>query len=130
MSVCTGCSLQVSNTVLPFIWLSVQGINVKALADTGCEQSVVQERLAKELKLCSQGPERQVIMLNGETTTCRGETTLTMRIGCHQGIGLRCMITPELAAGCRIILEMDGISKLGGVTVNNSHDVVFPAVVP
>ena len=103
---------------------------MKALIDTGCEQSVIQEELARELKLFSRGPVRQVLMLNGQTTTSKGETRITVKIGSHQSISVQCMIAQKLVGGCRVILGMDVICKLGGVTVSNAHDVVFHALKP
>ena len=116
--------------MLPFISIQVQGVNVKALVDTGCEQSVVQERLARELKLVPRGPVRQVLMLNGQTTTCKGEATIAVKIGSHQSMSVQCMVAQELVGGCKVILGMDVISKLGGVTVSNTRDVVFNALTP
>ena len=89
-SMCSGCSLQVNNMVLPFMPIQVQRLTLKALIDTRCEQSVIQKERAKELKLFSRGPVRQVLMLNVQTTTCKGKTSVTVKIGSHQSMSVQC----------------------------------------
>jgi len=53
--------------------LNVNGVSIKALVDSGCEQSVVLERFCYQIGVAPCGPEWRVLMLNGQITKCRGE---------------------------------------------------------
>ena len=111
-SVSTGCfPKQISNSVLPFITVSVCGVHIKALLDTGCEQSVILQRFADQLKLQSRGPERQVLMLNGHVTKCKGESLVTVTVSDTRKLDLCCLVAPSLVGGCFMILGMDGILR-------------------
>ena len=46
---------------------------MKALVDTGCDQSVITNEIVTQLGLESTGPQRVVTMLNGHRTRCEGE---------------------------------------------------------
>ena len=70
--------------MLPIINISINGVRVKALVDSGCEQSVIMQKLVEQLGLHKYGPERQVIMLNGRMATCKGETSVVVYVSKSQ----------------------------------------------
>ncbi|XP_067936897.1 E3 ubiquitin-protein ligase rnf213-alpha-like [Watersipora subatra] len=126
-SVCTGSSPNVTNSVLPFVYVWIKGTKIKALVDSGCEQSIIQQQWAQQLGLLPKGPQRQIMMLNGYITTCKGETTLDIELDHSCKITVQCMIAPKLVSGCQMILGMDGIAKLGGVSIDKNRGVLFGA---
>lgn len=80
-SVCAGHAPQnVNHSVLPFVMLTIQGVRVKAIVDSGCEQSVLRADLVDELKLSRRGPYRLVTMLNGQVTKCSGEAMVIVQL--------------------------------------------------
>lgn len=115
--------------MLPLITVNVNGVNIKALVDSGCEQSVVLERFCNQIGVAPCGPERRVLMLNGQITKCRGEAQLAVQVR-NRHLSVKCLIAPMLVGGCSLILGMDAISKLGGVTITRNKQVMFPAVEP
>ncbi|XP_067935621.1 uncharacterized protein [Watersipora subatra] len=56
-------------------------------------------------------------MLNGNSTQCCGEADINVAIDHCDTIQLRCLVVPELVCGCGLILGVDGIYKLKGVTI-------------
>ncbi|XP_067933240.1 uncharacterized protein [Watersipora subatra] len=107
------------------VW--IKGTKIKALVDSGCEQSIIQQQWAQQLGLLPKGPQRQIMMLNGHITTCKGETTLDIELDHSCKIKVQCMIAPKLVSGCQMILGMDGIAKLGGVSIDKNRGVLFGA---
>ena len=80
---CTPCPGPKVNSVLPLITLMVNNVPVRALVDTGCEQSVILESFCGSIGLRPGGPARIASMLNGQRTTCGG--TVSVRVGVGGG---------------------------------------------
>ena len=108
--------------MLPFIIAQVNNRQVKALVDTGCEQSVLLASVCEAGGLSLDGPGRIVSMLNGETTLCKGTVGVSVRVG-EQECRVSCLVAPGLVRDAEMILGMDSILRLGGVTVG--RDVEF-----
>lgn len=104
--------------------VNIHNISVKTLIDSGCEQSVISRELVDRLQLRLVGPGRTVKMLNGNTTQCCGEVDVEVYVG-GNSVRLRCLVAPELVCGCGLILGVDGIRKLDGVTISSSNHVQF-----
>ena len=64
-------------------------------------------------------------MLNGTTTQCCGDVSLIVHLTNGSTVKMRCLVAPELVCGCGLILGVDGIYQLGGVTINSSDKVFF-----
>ena len=95
-----------------------------ALVDTGCTTSVISSAAVKRLDL-SVYPSQQVIhMLDGTRTHSRFRCYIDMRVN-SWGLQLECVVTDRLVAGCDLLLGIDGISLLGGVTVASDGNVTF-----
>lgn len=114
-----------SKMVLPFITASVAELSVRALVDSGCEQSVLSDELVKRLHVTPQGPNQLVTMLNGCTTNCRGVVGVDVKIGSLKLSSLVCLVAPKLVLDCDLILGIDAITKLGGVSISSDGKVVF-----
>jgi len=62
----------------------INGVEVKALVDTGCEQSVILGPLCHRLHCRVIGPDVVISMLNGEATRSNGEVVCDLRVqGCE-----------------------------------------------
>ena len=92
--------------------------------DTGCQQSVVLEDVCRSAGYNMAGPRRVIEMLNGESTSCYGETTVAMVIG-QTDMKIRCLVASELVCKAGMIIGVDVIRQLGGVMVNSNLDVRF-----
>jgi len=69
------------------------------------------------------------LMLNGQITKCRSEAQLAVQVrNCH--LSVKCLIAPMLVGGCSLILGIDAISKLGGMTIIMNKQVMLPAGEP
>ena len=124
-NVTTGCSQPLNKSVLPIINISINGVRVKALVDSGCEQSVIMQKLVEQLGLHKCGPDHQVIVLNGCKATCKGETSVVVDVSNDPSVKLKFLFASQLVANCSVILGMTGISKLGGMIINACSEVEF-----
>ena len=110
--------------MLPFITVNINNKALKALVDTGCQQSVIQSSACSQLGCQLQGPNRVVEMLNGESTRCCGEAVVSISVNGVQ-MQARCLVAPRLVCDAKVIIEMDLISRLGGVFVSSDKSVSF-----
>lgn len=102
--------------MLPFILLKVNDVTVRALVDTGCEQSVLLESFCRSVGLRPGGPARIVSMLNGERTTCGGTVSVKVDVE-GKVVQVTGLVSPQLVRDAQMILGMDAIVGLGGVKV-------------
>ena len=67
--------------MLPFIHAKIVNLQhtLKTLVDTGCQQTVISEKVCRMAKLKLRGPRQIVAMLNGETE-CGGEALVEFEI--------------------------------------------------
>ena len=63
-------------------------------------------------------------MLNGNTTQCSGEVEVNANVD-GRNMRLSCIVSPELVCGCGLIMGVDGIFKLGGVTLRSGNSIQF-----
>ena len=112
-------------STLPFTLASISGISTKTLIDSGCEQSVVSKDIVNRLGLSIIRHMRTIKMLNGNTTQCYGEVNVAVNVENCESMLLRCLVAPELVCDCGLILGIDGICKLGGVTINADGGAIF-----
>ena len=97
----------------------------KALVDTGCEQTVIMEKFCLDTGKKLRGPVQVVSMLNGHTTKCNGNAEIDIEVtGCRH-LKLQCLVAPDLVCGVQLILGMDAVIKLGGVSVSVDKVVKF-----
>jgi len=80
--------------------------------DSGCQQTVISEKLCKEIRGWLRGPQHVVTMLNGETTVCGGEVVVELVV---DGVLVRdrCLVAPSLVCGADVILGFDFVKRLG-----------------
>jgi len=96
------------------IELLVNGVQCCGLVDSGCSQSIVSSRLLK-----SEGQSRDILAVDGHNVRCDGEVCCKMVIY-GNSFQLRCLVLQNLVAGIDVILGLDAISHLGGVTINDN----------
>jgi len=122
----TGRRLRIAlgKRVLPFVTVGICDILIKGLADTGCEQSVIHEEICRQLRLELKGPRRVVEMLNGELTNCFGEVWAEVMVD-GIAVGTRFLVASDLVYDAKVILGIDIIKKLDGISVDNDLNVKF-----
>ena len=96
----------------------------RALVDTGCQQSVVSSRFCERIGTKPYGPQRLVCMLNRETTRCAGHIRVEVEVEGHI-IQLMCLVVQDLVCGVDMILGLEGITQLGGMTMDENRNVRF-----
>ena len=109
---------------LPVLTVILQDRPVSALIDTGCTRSVVSTAVAG----CEGKPEKnEVTMMNGDVVTCERSFVCVVKVD-DRVIRLNCLVS-DIVHGFDMLLGMDAISILGGVTVTAGGRVVeFPQV--
>ena len=112
-SFCAGGFPSSLNAQLPSIKVTINGRTANALLDTGCSKSIVAERFAPkdQRRPLHQG----ITMMNGEKVSVRFSWDCEVGLGGFS-IDLNCLVSC-LLPGFDLLLGMDAIEKMGGVTV-------------
>lgn len=107
---------------LPTLKISVRGHGFVALLDSGCSRSIVSPSLARlgvELKSTNQ----RIVMMNGESVLCNCSSILQVLV-CGVQIELDCLVA-EVLPSYEMLLGMDAVSPLGGVTIGGRGNVMI-----
>ena len=112
--ICAGSFPRRSLTALPTVNISVGGRGVSALVDTGCSRTIVAPHLSEG----SRGSKCDVVAVDGSRVRCLGESTVSAVVA---GVPVRmdCIVAARLVEGVDVILGMDIINELGGMSVYN-----------
>ncbi len=98
---------------LPSVSVVVRGHHLSALVDTGCSKTIVASWLCVSVKgQCS------VIAVDGSKVRCRGEADVPILVDGTM-LSIKCVVADRLLAGVNVILGMDAIDALGGVTIKS-----------
>ena len=89
------------------------GVLVRALADTGCSQTIVSRRLMGAAKVVLASG--KVVAVDGSTHNC-GEVELSLRIG-EQMCRVSCLVLQKQLPEFEVVLGMDVVQLLGGLKV-------------
>ena len=84
---------------------------MKALVDSGCFVSIVHSRL---LRNCS--GESRLLAFNGTEVKCRGKTRMEVIVG-DMKITINAIVSDSLFGDTMMLMGMDVINQLGGVTI-------------
>ena len=116
-----GCQIETVRGVLnrvPVVEVKLDGRPALALVDSGCSTSMIKCRQQGEI--CA---ETSVMAFDGREVKCFGYDTVQLSVGTME-IGTRVRVTERLVGDVDVILGMDVIEKLGGVTIM-ADKVVF-----
>ena len=110
---------------MPFIKLkSNNGRDLQALVDPGCQQAIICNELCDNVKSRPKGPLQVVTMLNGEHTHCCGDALVELWIDDQRLIN-RCLVAPLLVCGADVIVGMDVVKRMGGVSIGKDSSVIW-----
>lgn len=111
---CAGSFPLRSLTALPTVSITVGGRGVKALVDTGCSRTII----ARHLSEGSRGSKCEVVAVDGSRVRCLGESVVSAIVA---GVPVRmdCIVAARLVEGFDVILGMDVINELGGLSLHN-----------
>ena len=126
-SISTGCisSTALTEKVLPFIKLkSNYGRHLKALVDSGCQQTIICNELCDSVKIRTKGPSQVVTMLNSERTLYCGDAVVELWVDDQRLIN-GCLVAPLLVCGTDAILSMDVIQRIGGMSIGKDSSVIW-----
>lgn len=110
--------------VLPVVRVTLCGVEVSALIDTGCEQSVIRQDVCCKVGCVPRGTRFVVEMLNGESTDCLGEATVALDVN-GTIVVVKTLVVADLVCDCEMIIGIDVIKRLGGVLVDPNLAVRF-----
>ena len=108
---------------LPSLDVVVGGRKLRALVDTGCTRSIVSERIP--LRSPCRITQEQIRMMDGSMASSSKSAIVRMTIE-GQEVVLDCIIT-KILPQFDMLLGLDGIAKLGGVSVDANSRVIFPS---
>lgn len=89
----------------------MNGVTLDALVDTGCSQSMVTTELVGPVE-----GGKQVVTVDGRVISGVGEASVEMFVA-GASLQVKCLVMRQLVGGWQVIVGMDVISSLGGVSV-------------
>lgn len=109
------------NAVLPSVQLVVDGVSRNVLVDTECSTSIIC------VSYCSRWTKSDVsfITVGGNSTKCLGVGHVSLRISEEQFVQVDVLVVEFRPVGFDMILGMNGILSLGGVSVSPGGGVRF-----
>ena len=113
------------NPVLPTVKLTVNGLKIDAVVDTGCSISIIDENVARQ-SCCLVPCYQSIILMNGGTAPVNYKCMSSIIVN-GRTLKLECLVS-KLFPGCRMLLGMDAITRLGGIRIRSSSCVNFVAV--
>ena len=111
---CAGSFPPRSSARLPTLTVSVNGVPAVALLDSGCSTSVAAPRFAASGK--KHRRREKIFMMNGESVISDCCVDCDVQVG-SRSIMLSCLVA-KVIPGFDILLGMDAIAELGGVSVS------------
>ena len=100
------------------VTVKVGGKGVQALVDTGCSATIV----ASHLVSGSSGTS-VIVAFDGRKVDCKGTSDVELWV-CGRPVGVRAVVADRIIDGIGVVMGMDVIGQLGGVTVNE-HGISF-----
>lgn len=109
------------NKALPSTVLKVEGTERRVLVDTGCSRSIA------NISCCKSWTRKDVdlVTVSGEKWKCEGVSNVLLQLDCGASVDICVSVTTSMPLGFKFILGMDGISALGGVTIDSESGVSF-----
>lgn len=103
---------------LPRITVSINGEDACALVDTGSSRTVSSLNLVKKCGGLISGNSSRVTMVSGGNAVSMGEARLKIGV-CKMRVEITCLVMYPMVADFDVVLGMDFINSLGGVSVRN-----------
>uniref|UniRef100_A0A5S6QBX6 Peptidase A2 domain-containing protein n=1 Tax=Trichuris muris TaxID=70415 RepID=A0A5S6QBX6_TRIMR len=106
---------------LPTVQVIVNGVYCCVLVDTGCSKCIA------HVPCCDSWRDEQVtvITVSGQPLHCMGVSVIRLQPSGGSEITVEAIVTNKRPLGFELILGMDGIAALGGVTVSSERRVNF-----
>ena len=112
------------------IKVMVEGRGVDALVDSGCSKSILSQQLASQVGKVQRGRRPEVVTADGSVATSTGVIEVILDVA-GKRLYVECTVMKRVLPGVEIILGMDIIRRLGGVTVGTAipagEKVIFGA---
>ena len=113
----TGCPLRPAEGTLrkvPVVDILVGTKGARALVDTGCTNSLMTAKMAESWTETS----TSMIAFDGRSVSCRGNSNVDLTIG-GEKITTTMTVVDKIVGNVDVVLGMDIIKRLGGVTVSD-----------
>ncbi|KAF0308745.1 uncharacterized protein FJT64_020061 [Amphibalanus amphitrite] len=92
-----------------------------ALIDSGCTRTLVHESVCHQWRRSA----AEVITVNGQRLQCEGAAEVRLAVPGCRAVEVSALVIRERPLGFAVIVGMDAIRSLGGVTVRSPSDVQF-----
>lgn len=104
---------------LPIIQVGVRGQSVNALVDTGCMVTLVSSQIVGNCE-----GENYIVAFDGARVKCRGRQELSVDVR-GVSVSVDAIVSDSILSDIDLILGMDAIAKLGGVSITSGNKVEF-----
>ena len=91
----------------------INGNTVRALVDTGCTNSMLKFGFVGSVRHPS-----KIVAFDGREVNCKGKAAIEVKVG-DEVIDVDVIIVEDMLNGVDLVLGLDAIQKLGGVTVSD-----------
>ena len=99
---------------MPVVLVKINGYFRRALVDTGCTTTIVHSTVVAECRNSSSS----VIAFDGSVIQCKRRGGLEITVG-EVIITVDAIVVERIVKGVDIVLDLDAITQLGGVTIHN-----------
>lgn len=106
---------------LPVITVAVSGQQAKSLVDSGASRSFVSLQFIKRCNRTMKENSTGVMTVSGKVTESAGEIGLDLCVNGMETKSIRCLVMDPLLSGVDMVLGMDFINRMGGVTIRNGE---------
>ena len=112
---------------LPKVTLRMEGQDIVGVLDTGCTNTIISMAIAERLGVAVSPCEKSVCMLNGTETkdvySCHAKVLVAGKV-----LKWPCLVARKLVMGYSLLVGMDLVTKLGGVSVQSGTAVFLGEV--
>ena len=110
------------NGALPAVSVQIDRVRQTALVDTGCTQTLVHK------PCCQMWKKKQVplLVVGGNSSMCCGESVVQIGIGNGPSVAVQALVVDEALFGYDLLLRLNAIRQLGGMTMSATGEVKFP----
>ena len=102
---------------LPIVPDAVNGVQVRALIDTGCGKSIISPRFSIST---TYGPLATIVTINGDRVSCQDYARVLVECS-GMSARIECLVLDKLVDGVDVVLGMDAIELLGGVMITSTE---------
>ena len=123
------CSFPGSIKALPTVAVSICGVEVTGLVDSGSTRTIITSRLCREFGFLLERSACALTTVSGEIA--QSVSKVVVPITTEKGVlRIQCVVLDKIVDEVEFLIGMDMINELGGVSIFNGNVIFGKALVP